>query len=311
MQVTIPPAVGQAFNHYSRELCRRAGMDRHNEVRCARRIQKHLEIRWQNGVVEGLSNDKAQQRAIESFGNIQSVARSFGGDRLDSTVLYENRRLARLFMFTAYCACVFLMRGILNREPPSIQQKVALFPEFLGKAFVTMAIFYVVVRIRHIGLSIDNYLKVHLFSRMLMKMQTRCPTFYDRWHPVIALLVRGDGNSSVIFKCALVILQFAGCLLAFYLTRNFMVDFILCPYEVIIFHWGHKIPQFESDYYLYMCVVVGMVLEQIYVVLLVASELFEWWQIRLFSNNKYLHLVLYMLPNAMRNLIFPGNSRRS
>jgi hypothetical protein len=88
-----------------------------------------------------------------------------------------------------------------------------------------------------------------------------------------------------------------------------MMDFIVLPYKAIILQWGHKIPAFEGYYYLYICVLLLVVWTQVFTLLVVGSELFEWSQDKRFSKNKYLHWVLYIFPKAMNDLLFPSVSR--
>jgi hypothetical protein len=299
-ELTIPPATDLAFQIYVSEICDRAEIDREDRVLQAYEFQTHLHEAWREGFKEGLTSDQAQQRAIERFGSVESVARSLGGNELKALILNENDRTLRLVAFIVYCVLVFLVR-VLVQDPPNAMQTIASIPEFVGEGFVAVAIFYLVVRIWRMGLSMDNFLKVHVISPMLMMIQTRFPDFYDRWRPVFALVGRGSGNPSVIFKYALILLQVAGLFLALYLTRNFMKDFIIWPYKAFILQWGRRIPACEDWHYLWMCGWLSMVWVQAVTILIVGAELFEWWRDKRFSNNKYLHWLFYIFPGEMKD----------
>ena len=316
MKPTIPPATQLEFESLANQVCELAALDRQEQNALSYELQTFLQDLYRDGLDQNLSNEHARQRAIELFGNPYAVARTLGGGDVQAMFVFESTRLARLLMFILCCAFLYLLKLAYQTGAHFYFDYAffSMFPQFLGSGFVAIALIYVAVRIRRIGLAMDNNFKVFFVAPFISKIYRWSPAFYERWRKQIEIFGRGTGAPSTAFQAALSLLSVPALLLALYASRGFLSSVLLVPHAELIEELGFQVPGFKLEYVIvygkYHVFIIPIVLMfQFFMIMSVGSELFEWWNLRR-SKNKYISWFFYILPNRLIDVFFPRAPRR-
>jgi len=72
----IPPGVTLAFEKAATQICNDAKLDYDEWPLRAYETVTHLQERWRDGILKGLSTDEAERQALNAFGKLSAVARS-------------------------------------------------------------------------------------------------------------------------------------------------------------------------------------------------------------------------------------------
>jgi hypothetical protein len=311
MKPTIPPATIWEFERLAHEVCELSGLDRQEKIFLSYELQTHLQNLYREGLALEMSGEQAQQRAVIIFGDPYAVAATLGGGDVQAMFLFENDRWIRLLLFMFACAVLYLVKvayqtGAIFYFDPAFFSK---FPQFLGSGFVAIALIYVAVRVRKVGLSIDNNLKVYFVAPFISKIYRWSPAFYERWCKVFGFVGRSTGEPSTAFQVALNVLAFPALWLALYASRDFLDSVLLVPHAELIQEFGFQVPGFKAEYLIvygkyHFCIIPIVLVLQFFMIMSVVAELFEWWELRR-SKNKYIAWFFYIIPKQLTGIFFP------
>ena len=110
----VPPAVTFRFERCVAAICHYAKLDDYEWPLKARELLSHLQARWREGVENGLSDEAAEQRALELFGPSKSVAKSLRQPWWRRLLFYQNHRQHRLLTFLAASLFGTLLLGMAH-----------------------------------------------------------------------------------------------------------------------------------------------------------------------------------------------------
>jgi hypothetical protein len=147
-EIRIPPAVQLTFERVAYRVCLLAKLDHDEWQFQVLELKAHLQSRWREGIEQGLSTDQAEERALQMFGELQTVAKSLRKPWLVRLLQYKNMRSERLLVFlSAYVFYAWMQvldvhyRHYLNNEDVSLDQVMlpfnwGFFTEGMGTFFV-------------------------------------------------------------------------------------------------------------------------------------------------------------------------------
>jgi hypothetical protein len=318
MKTTIPPATKFEFEKVATLVCDIADFDHTEKSLKSYELQNYLQRLYLDGLDLNLSSEQAQQRAINLFGDPIACGRAYRNNDVKDIFLYDKYRLLRLIVLIGICFSFAMFSYGLDYKKSFFDMfydGVTKFPRFFANGLLTIALLYIVLNLKKFGLFLCDDFQAVLHPWLLEKAQKSAPRSRYVWSFALKLCGFAYRPASTSVKLMLTLLSVIGFLEIMYLTRPFLLDYFISPHAAVLRYPDLPFPETHVLYvnllhFISIVILVPLILYlQIYGILLVAAELFDWPE-KMRSKSKYLAWLFYLFPKRLAKLILARNHNK-
>ena len=134
-ELRVPPAVMLDFERIVAEVCDVAKLDYDERPLTTNELLGFLQECWREGVQRGLSTDDAKEDALERFGDLERVGKSFRRPWIKRIIYQKNYKAARYLMVLGVGLTNAFMAGLMASKMQTGDVNVAIYLLSLAMGF--------------------------------------------------------------------------------------------------------------------------------------------------------------------------------